>query len=186
MSREQTHEGDDLAQYLTFQSAGEAYALPILRVKEIIPFVGATTVPLAPSVIRGLINLRGSAVAVIDLAVRFGAPATRDSKRTCVVIVDVCSADDETVMGILTDSVNEVIDLPSGDIDTTPDFGTGLAPSFIDGLAKVSDSFIPILNVDSVLASGEALAAVLPHLDAGSKVSVEVGVETASDSREHE
>jgi len=183
MSSEEAHERDDLAQYLTFQSAGESYALAILQVKEIIPFRGATRVPLAPDVVRGLINLRGSAVAVIDLAVRFGSPATRDSRRTCVVIVDVSSEDDEAVMGILADSVDQVIEIPSDEIDSAPSFGTGLAHQFIDGLAKVADTFIPILNVETVLAPSEALSAVLPYLGGEPGATVEADLETPTGTR---
>lgn len=165
MSMERAHETGDYSQYLTFQSAGAAYAVGILQVKEIIPYTGATKVPLAPEVIRGLINLRGSAVAVVDLAVRFGAPPTTDSKRTCVVIVDVAMGDDDAVMGILADSVSEVIDVPNTDVDNTPSFGTGVASDYLDGLAKVAEDFIPIINVERVLEPNEALAAAFPDLD---------------------
>lgn len=162
MSADTSQENRRVSQYLTFQSAGTAYALEILRVKEIIPFTGATRVPLAPDVIRGLINLRGSAVAVVDLAVRFGAPPTPESKRTCVVIVDSVDRDDGSVFGILADSVSEVLEVMDDDIDSAPELGMGDAAELLDGLARVGDAFVPILNVESVLAPGEALSAILP------------------------
>ena len=165
MAREAIVESVSSSQYLTFQSAGDAYAVDILQVKEIIPYAGSTKVPLAPETIRGLINLRGSAVAVVDLAVRFGAPRTEVSKRTCVVILDVATEDGETVMGILADSVSEVIDVPDSEIDRAPSFGVGVESECVEALAKVGDEFVPILNVQRVLAPNEALAALLPAIE---------------------
>jgi len=151
-------------QYLTFHSAGEEYAIGILQVKEIIPFNGATTVPMAPPAIRGLINLRGRAVPVIDLAIKFGATETQATNRTCVIIADVIVGKEEMVMGILTDSVKKVIELPVEDIDEAPNFGTGVASHYLSGLAKINEEFIPIIDVENVLSPEEVLEAVLPSL----------------------
>jgi len=148
-------------QYLTFDSAGEIYAIGILQVKEIIPFEGATKVPMAPSLIAGLINLRGKAVPVIDLAIKFGQAKTLRTNRTCVIIVDVTVGKDEVIMGILTDSVRHVIDVPKSEIDEAPNFGTGLPSQFLSGLAKVEDSFIPIIHVKNVLTPEKILEAII-------------------------
>jgi len=148
----------ELSQYLTFQSAGEEYAIAILQVKEIISYTGATQVPMAPDGIRGLINLRGSAVAVVDLAVQFGRPETPGSKRACVVIVDVGAGEQHEVMGILADSVSEVIDLRPEEIEDAPSFGAGVRPEYVAGLAKVGERFVPILDVGRVLSSDDLLA----------------------------
>jgi len=150
-------------QYLTFRSAGEDYAIGILQVKEIIPYDGSTKVPMAPEVVSGLINLRGKAVPVIDLAIKFGAQKTTSTNRTCVVIVDLVLGNEEIVMGILTDSVRNVIDIPAEEIDDAPNFGTGIASRYLKGLAKINDAFIPIINVETVMAPEDILASVLPQ-----------------------
>ncbi len=148
----------ELSQYLTFQTAGEEYAIAILQVKEILSYTGATKIPMAPDTIRGLINLRGSAVPVVDLAVQFGRPKTPSSKRACVVIVDVSVGEQHEVMGILTDSVSEVIDLRAEEIEDAPSFGAGVRPEYVAGLAKVGEGFVPILDVDYLLSSDDLLA----------------------------
>lgn len=150
-------------QYLTFRSAGADYAIGILQVKEIIPYDGSTKVPMAPEVVSGLINLRGKAVPVIDLAIKFGSKKTTTTNRTCVVIVDMMVGNDEVVMGILTDSVRNVIDIPAGEIDDAPNFGTGIASRYLKGLAKIDDNFIPIIDVQNVMAPEDILSAVLPQ-----------------------
>jgi purine-binding chemotaxis protein CheW len=148
----------ELSQYLTFQAAGEEYAIAILQVKEILSYTGATKIPMAPDAIRGLINLRGSAVPVVDLAVQFGRPETPASKRACVVIVDVGVGEQQEVMGILTDSVSEVIDLRAEEIEDAPSFGAGVRQEYVAGLAKAGEGFVPILDIERVLSSEDLLA----------------------------
>ena len=150
----------EFSQFLTFVVAGEEYAIGILKVKEIISYSGATKVPMAPDVIRGLINLRGGAVAVVDLAVKFGSPETPTSKRTCVVIVDLESGEDMTIIGILVDSVSEVIELRADEIAAAPSFGTAVRTEHLEGLAKVGEGFVPILEIDRMLGSEELLAVI--------------------------
>ena len=119
---------------------------------------------MAPAVIRGLINLRGRAVPVIDLAIKFGSPETRRTNRTCVIIVDVYVGEEEVVMGILTESVLKVIDLPKEEIDEAPNFGTGVSSHYLSGLAKIDGDFVPIIDVETVLRPEEVLEAVMPNL----------------------
>jgi len=144
-------------QYLTFVLAGEVYALGILNIKEIIDYGNLTEVPMMPAFVRGVINLRGSVVPVIDLAARFGKGSTRIAKRTGIVIVEtrVDSDDSRQDIGIIVDAVNEVIDIAQQDIEPPPSFGTGIRPEFINGMAKRNGKFIILLNVDRVLSVDE-------------------------------
>ena len=146
-------------QYLTFSLAGEEYAIGILRVREILEYDTVTTVPQTPPSIRGVINLRGSVVPVVDLAVKFGLPATPLTKRTCIVIVEVDLAGQRTVMGLLADAVSQVMDLTAGDIEPPPPFGTAVKVDYLQGMGKVGKKFVLILNVDHVLSAPELLAA---------------------------
>jgi purine-binding chemotaxis protein CheW len=150
----------DHAQYLTFHVAGAEYALPILQVKEILPYQAATPVPLTPSHVRGVINLRGSVVPVVDLAVKFGFSEIAVSKRTCVVIADVEVGEEQMVMGLVVDAVDAVIDLSAAEIEAPPSFGTGVCSDFLIGMGKVGDNLVSILDVDRVLGGDELLGAV--------------------------
>ena len=145
-------------QYLTFEVSGELLAIGILDLREIITFSESTRVPMAPAAFRGLINLRGSAVPVLDLAMKFGQTPTPLSKRTCVVILDSRAELDRGAIGILADSVSEVIDVSSEEIEVTPDFGSTLAAEFVSGLARVDGRFIPILDVERLLQDEDAEA----------------------------
>lgn len=149
-------------QYLTFVSAGNDYAIPIMRMREIVRYTGSTKVPLAPRVIRGLINLRGRPIPVLDLSVRFGSAKTEVTKRTCVLIVDLDEDQDRPDMGILADSVNRVIDVDSEELEETPSFGMGVSPEYLCGMVKSEDGFIPIIDVEEVLQSEVSLEAVFP------------------------
>jgi purine-binding chemotaxis protein CheW len=142
-------------QYLTFRLAGEEYAVGILRVKEIIPYGTLTKVPQTPPAVRGVINLRGSVVSVVDLAVKFGLPASVVTDRTCIVIVELSLDGEPTVMGILADSVSQVIELFSDDILPAPPFGTRVRMDFLKGMGKAGSKFVLILDIDKVLSAGE-------------------------------
>ena len=115
--------------------------------------------PGTPPSIRGVINLRGNVVPVVDLAVKFGMPARPISKRTCVVIVEVALDAEKTVMGVMADAVNQVIDLSSADIEETPSFGTQVAVDYIRGMGKVGKKFVLILDIEKLLSAKELLAA---------------------------
>ena len=138
-------------QYLTFMLGGDAYAIGILSIKEIIEYTHMTEVPLMPACVRGVINLRGAVVPVMDLQVRFGQVASPVTKRTCIVIAEVASPDGDQVMGVVVDAVNEVLDIDASDIEPPPAFGTSIRSDFIAGMGKVRGKFVILLNVDCVL-----------------------------------
>jgi purine-binding chemotaxis protein CheW len=148
----------DPAQYLTFQLRGEVHAIGILAIKEIIEYGGLTAVPMMPAAIRGVINLRGAVVPVLDLALRFGKPAAEPTKRTCIVIVETALAGERTVVGIVVDSVNAVQEIAPADIEPPPSFGMAIAADFVSGMGKVGGRFVVLLDLDQVLAI-EGLAA---------------------------
>jgi len=145
----------DQTQYLTFHLAGEEYAVGILQVKEIIAYGTLTTVPQTPPSIRGVINLRGSVVPVVDLALKFGLSASAVTNRTCIVIVEVNLDGEPTVMGIVADSVSQVVDLSAHDILPAPSFGTQVRMNFLQGMGKAGARFVLVLNIDKVLSSTE-------------------------------
>jgi purine-binding chemotaxis protein CheW len=151
-------------QYLTFTLGGELYALGILSSKEIIDYGNLTEVPMMPAFVRGVINLRGSVVPVVDLQARFGKGATLVVKRTGIVIVEAAGDDDDSSqdLGIIVDAVNEVVEISQDDIEPAPSFGTGIRPDFISGMAKRNGRFVILLNVSKVLSVDEmaALSAV--------------------------
>ena len=111
------------AQYLTFMLAGEVFAIGILAIKEIIEYHSLTEVPMMPACVRGVINLRGAVVPVMDLLARFGRPSSEVTKRTCIVIVEVEAGDERQVIGVVVDAVNEVLDIAPSDIEPPPAFG---------------------------------------------------------------
>jgi purine-binding chemotaxis protein CheW len=144
-------------QYLTFFLADEEYAINIQRVKEIIEYTAVTKVPKVPQWIRGVINLRGSVVPVVDLAVRFGLQERPVTKTTCIVIVEVAQGSERAVMGVIADAVNQVIDLAPKDIEEPPAFGTRVRLEYLFGMGKLGKKFALILNIDSVLSNAELL-----------------------------
>ncbi len=147
-------------QYLTFVLGGEMYALAILNIKEIIEYGNLTEVPMMPACVRGVINLRGSVVPVVDLQARFGKGITQIAKRTGIVIVETTdeTGSHQQDIGIIVDAVNEVVDIAQQEIEPPPSFGTGIRPDFISGMAKRNSRFIILLNVDSVLSVEEMTA----------------------------
>ncbi|WP_347985800.1 chemotaxis protein CheW [Methylomonas sp. AM2-LC] len=149
-------------QYLTFILGGESYAIGILHTKEIIDYGYLTEVPMMPSFVRGVINLRGSAVPVIDLQARFGKGNTLIDKRTSIIIVETLRDTEEGEpqdIGIIVDAVNEVVEINQNDIEPAPSFGASVPSNFINAMAKRDDSFVILLNVNRVL-SIEEMAAV--------------------------
>jgi len=144
-------------QYLTFFLAEEEYAVSIQKVKEIIEFTSITKVPKVPRWIRGVINLRGNVVPVVDLAVRFGLDERPTTKTTCIVIVEVQQDAENTVMGVIADAVNQVIELNPDDIEQPPAFGTRVRLEYLAGMGKLGKKFALILNIDRVLSAAELL-----------------------------
>ena len=144
-------------QYLTFFLADEEYAVNIQKVKEIIEYSSVTKVPKVPQWIRGVINLRGNVVPVVDLAVRFDLDERPTTKTTCIVIVEVQQETENTVMGVIADAVNQVIELNPGEIEEPPAFGTRVRLEYLAGMGKLGKKFALILNIDRVLSAAELL-----------------------------
>lgn len=138
-------------QYLTFLMGKDQYSIDILQVKEIIAFTDVLKIPMLPDYIKGVINLRGHVVPVLDLAMRFGKERTQVSKLTCIIIVEVQKGDRKRELGIMVDAVNEVISLAKENIEETPEFGEDVRADFISGMGKVDDKFIVMLNVARLL-----------------------------------
>ena len=158
-----------LAQYLSFQVAGESYAVGVLQAREIIEYTTVTRVPHAPPAVRGVINLRGSVVPVVDLAVKFGLPASGIGRRTCVVIVECTIEGEAMVMGVMADAVNHVLDLGPADIEPAPSFGTRVRTEYLKGMGKVEGGFVLLLDMDKLL-SAEAASVATPAGTAGATV----------------
>ena len=142
-------------QFLAFTLAGEMYAVGLLRVREIIGFAPLTEVPMMPPFIRGVINLRGAVVPVIDLAVRFGHQPCKIQRRTCIVIIEVHQDDDIQNIGIMVDAVSEVLDVAASDIENPPSFGARIRSDFIAGMCRSGDGFVIILEIQRVLSVDE-------------------------------
>jgi purine-binding chemotaxis protein CheW len=142
-------------QYLTFLLGGEMYAVGILNVKEIIEYGNLTEIPMMPAFIRGVINLRGAVVPVVDLAARFGHAQSEVGKRSCIVIVEVRQGEDKHDMGIMVDAVSEVLEIPGGEIEPAPSFGAKIRADFIAGMGKVAGKFVILLDIQKVLSVDE-------------------------------
>ncbi len=149
-----TAEQDD-NQYLTFLLGGEMFAIGILNIKEIIEYGSLTTVPMMPPFIRGVINLRGRVVPVIDLSVRFGREISETTKRTCNVILEVGDGDERLDVGVVVDAVSEVLEIPASEIEPPPSFGAKIRTDFICGMGKVAGKFVIILDLAKVLSVEE-------------------------------
>jgi purine-binding chemotaxis protein CheW len=145
----------DQQQYLTFMLGGETYAMGILAIKEIIEYGNLTEVPRMPEFIRGVINLRGAVVPVIDLGARFGKQATNITRRTCIVIIEVANGEEAQDIGVMVDAVNEVLEISASEIEPSPSFGANIRADFIDGMGKIDGKFVIILNIQQVLSVDE-------------------------------
>ena len=153
-------------QFLTFHLGEEMFAIGILSIREIIEYGQLTEVPLVPPFIRGVINLRGAVVPVIDLAVRFGRAACPVTKRSCIVIIETVYEEGQPSqqMGIVVDAVSEVLDIPSEDIEPPPEFGARIRTDFISGMGKINGKFVVLLEVNRILSIDEvAVVAALGH-----------------------
>ena len=139
-------------QYLTYTLDEEVFAMDIHSVREIIQYVSMTTVPMMPVFLRGVINLRGQVVPVIDLQSRLGRSVAHVRKKTCIIIFDAWSDGEKVVIGLMVDAVNEVIDILDADIELPPQFGTSIRKDFIRGIGKVGAQFIVILEPEKALS----------------------------------
>jgi purine-binding chemotaxis protein CheW len=156
--KDATLNAPEAKQYLTFLTAGEEYAFDLLKVKEIIEYTTVTTVPNTRAWIRGVTNLRGSVVPVIDLAIKFGLPASTVTKLSCVVVTEVSCEGERLTLGVLADSVNQVMDFSGDDIEEPPLFGTRVRTEYLLGMGPMGKKFCLILDADKVLSTDELLA----------------------------
>ena len=147
------------SQFLGFSVAGEEYGVGILQVKEILEYEAVTRVPSTPPSIRGVINLRGSVVPVVDLAVKFGLPESEVTKRSCIVVLEVAIEGEKVVMGVIADAVSQVVDLCPEDIEPVPAFGPRAHVDYLLGLGKAERKFILLLDIDRLLSEDELQAA---------------------------
>ena len=145
----------ETAQYLTFRLEEEVFALDISQVREVLDFTAITKVPRTPEFMRGVINLRGSVVPVVDMRLKFGMSRTEQTLSTCIIIVEINIEGDRLILGALADSVQEVIELGPGQIEPAPRIGTRLDTDFIKGMGKRDDEFIIILDIDRIFSMDE-------------------------------
>jgi purine-binding chemotaxis protein CheW len=154
-SNQDLEHSEDQHQYLTFQLASEMFAVGILHIREIIEYGSLTTVPMMPDFVRGVINLRGCVVPVIDLSARFGRGKSTIDRRSCIVILEVNASDSILdglqEVGVIVDSVSEVLDIPQSEIEPPPSFGARIRADFIAGMGKVDGKFAIMLDVQKVL-----------------------------------
>jgi len=141
--------------YLTFALAGEEYGISILKVKEIIGMMGITAVPQTPGFVKGVINLRGKVIPVVDLRLKFGMEAMPYTERTCIVVVEISGSVGPIMMGIVVDTVSEVLNIKASEIEDTPTFGVKLNTEFILGMAKMSGAVKILLDINRVLTEEE-------------------------------
>jgi purine-binding chemotaxis protein CheW len=144
-------QGRKLNKYLTFQLGDEEYGLEILKVREIIGLMEITNVPRMPNFVRGVINLRGKVIPVIDLRQKFGMERADNTKETCIIVVDL----DGLLMGIVVDKVSEVMDIQEQDIEETPTFGVSVDTEFIMGIGKAKGKIVIVLDIRRVLTAEE-------------------------------
>ena len=143
------------AKYLTFTLADESYGIGILKVKEIIGMMPITSVPKTPGFVKGVINLRGKVIPIIDLRLKFDMESKDYTERTCIIVVEIEAGEETVLIGIVVDSVSEVLNITVDQIEDTPEFGTQLNTDYILGLAKTDDGVKILLNIDKVLTQVE-------------------------------
>nr|WP_320049353.1 chemotaxis protein CheW [uncultured Desulfuromonas sp.] len=146
---------EQMNQYLTFKLDEEVFALEISKVREVLDFTDITKVPQTPIFMRGVINLRGSVVPVVDMRVKFSMSEAEATVNTCIIITEVFMDGETSVLGALVDSVQEVLEIDSGQIEPPPRIGTKLDTEFIRGMGKHNEEFIIILDVDRVFSADE-------------------------------
>jgi purine-binding chemotaxis protein CheW len=150
--------------YLAFHLGPEEFAIQVLKVREIMGILDITAVPQTPECVKGVINLRGKVIPVVDLRLRFGLPEMAYSQRTCIIVAQVQAGGTSMLMGIIVDGVSEVLNLTPIDVEDTPDFGQGVATSYLLGMAKVKGRVKILLDIDQILSQGSlsGLQNVLP------------------------
>ncbi len=144
--------------YLTFSLANEEFGIGILKIREIIGMMSITTVPQTPEFVKGVVNLRGKVIPVIDLRLRFGMETVDYNERTCIIVVEIEAEKGNVTIGVVVDSVSEVLNIGAEDIEETPSFGTNLNTSYILGMAKAEGSVKILLDIDRILSNEETAA----------------------------
>ncbi|MBF0518407.1 MAG: chemotaxis protein CheW [Nitrospirae bacterium] len=165
-----------IIQFLTFKLDDEVFAIHIEKIREVLEFTTVTRMPRTPEFMRGVINLRGSVVPVIDMKQKFGMSYTEKAVDTCVIILEVVMESDKVILGAMVDSVNEVMELEKSAIEPPPKIGTQLSNEFIEGIGKQDEQFIIILDIDKIFSADE-LAMVIDMKDG--RMSLEVEEEMA-------
>jgi purine-binding chemotaxis protein CheW len=141
--------------YLTFRLGNEEFAIQVLRVREIMGVQEITAVPQTPEYVKGVLNLRGKVIPVVDLRLKFGLPEIEYTQRTCIIVAQIESPAGKLLIGVIVDAVSEVLTLQAGEIEDTPDFGSGVATPYILGMAKVKGKVKILLDIDMVLGGLE-------------------------------
>ncbi len=141
--------------YLTFKMGNEEYGIEIMKVFEIIGIMEITPVPRTPKFIRGVINLRGKIIPVVDLRIKFDLPPKSDTERTCIIVVQITRESNQTTMGIIVDDVSEVLYIGDDQIEPTPSFGANVNTEFIMGVGQINQMVIMLLDIDKILTGGE-------------------------------
>jgi purine-binding chemotaxis protein CheW len=149
------HAANREGKYLTFSLAGEEYGIGILKIREIIGMLPVTSVPETPAFVKGVINLRGKVIPVVDLRLRFGMAEIDYTERTCIIVVEIAGPAGTISMGIVVDSVSEVLNIKGADIEDTPSFGTRLNTEYVLGMAKVGKGLKILLDIEKALTSTE-------------------------------
>jgi len=165
---QETEVQQEEAQYLTFLLGKEMFAFNILGIKEIIEYGNLTSVPMMPEFIRGVINLRGAVVPVVDLSARFGRAASVVTRRSCIVIIEAESEGEKQDIGVMVDAVSEVLEIPASNIEPAPSFGVKIRADFISGMGRVKEKFVIILDTVRVLSVDEM--AMLSEMSAGTEI----------------
>ncbi len=142
-------------QYLTFSLSDELYALEVSKVQEVLEYQTITRVPKTPEYMRGVINVRGGIVPVVDLRLKFNLPAQEQTVDTCIIVLEIALNNETITVGTIADNVHEVIEIQPEDIEPTPKIGTRLDTDFIEGIGKHGDRFLVILNIDKILTAEE-------------------------------
>jgi len=154
-TREQTAMLEKEGKYLTFALANEEYGLEILKVREIIGYIDVTAVPQTPHHVKGVINLRGQVIPVVDLRAKFGMETTGVTEQTCIIVVEITQSGRKFNTGIVVDRVQEVLDIAGEDIEEAPQFGSSVETDFILGMGKIGDKVKILLDIDRVLTGGD-------------------------------
>lgn len=156
-------------QFLTFSLSDEVFGVSILQVKEIIEYGGVTPIPMMPEFIKGVINLRGLAVPVVDLASRLGRPSGEITRKTCIIIVEIQGGGELVEIGLMVDGVDEVLALSSDQLEPPPKFGASIRTDFIEGMGKIDDNFVVLLQPNNIL-SGEEISMIEGASEQGQQI----------------